>query len=128
MHPNHIFDSAGTYLVTLVATDAKGCIDSVTKPIIINKEFYIYIPNSFIPDQDRINDYFSGSFIGVMAVEVFIFNRWGELIFESNDLNFRWDGTYRGQKVQLGTYTWLIKYKRKPGMTEVITGHVNVLK
>lgn len=128
IHPNHVFDSAGTYFITLVATDAKGCIDSITKPITIDSEFYIYIPNSFIPDQDRVNEYFSGSFIGVKSVEVFIFNRWGELIFESNELDFRWDGTFQGEKVQQGTYTWLIKYKRKPGTTEVITGHVNVLK
>ena len=128
IHPNHIFDSAGTYLITLVAADAKGCIDSITKPITIEKEFFIYIPNTFIPDEDRINEYFSGSFIGVKSLEITVFNRWGELVFESNEVDFSWDGTFNGKKVQQGTYTWLIKYKRVPGKTEIITGHVNVLK
>lgn len=128
MHPTHVFDSAGTYYVTLVAEDAKGCIDSITKPIFIQKEFYIYIPNTFIPDDDRYNEYFSGSFIGVKSVEIYIFNRWGEQIYESKDLNFRWDGTFNGNDVQEGTYSWLLKYKRGAGNTEILTGHINVLR
>lgn len=128
MHPTHVYDSSGLYFVTLIAEDAKGCIDSITKPIFIEKEFYIYIPNTFIPDNDRYNEYFSGSFIGVKSVEIYVFNRWGEQIYESKDLNFRWDGTYNGSKVQDGTYSWLLKYKRGSGNTEVLTGHINVLR
>jgi gliding motility-associated-like protein len=128
MHPTHVFDSAGTYYVTLIAEDAKGCIDSITKPIFIQKEFYIYIPNTFIPDDDRYNEYFSGSFIGVKSVEIYVFNRWGEQIYESKDLNFRWDGTFNGNDVQEGTYSWLLKYKRGAGNTEILTGHINVLR
>lgn len=128
MHPTHVFDSAGTYYVTLIAEDAKGCIDSITKPIFIEKEFYIYIPNTFIPDDDRFNEYFSGSFIGVKTIEIFVFNRWGEQIYESKDLNFKWDGTYQGREVQQGTYSWLLKFKRDAGNTEVLTGHINVLR
>jgi gliding motility-associated-like protein len=128
MHPTHVFDSAGTYYVTLVAEDAKGCIDSITKPIFIQKEFYIYIPNTFIPDDDRYNEYFSGSFIGIKSVEIYVFNRWGEQIYESKDLNFRWDGTFNGNDVQEGTYSWLLKYKRGAGNTEILTGHINVLR
>ena len=128
VNPSHVFESSGDYFITLVATDAKGCIDSITKPIRILKEFYIYIPNTFIPDDDRFNDYFSGSFIGVKSVEIAVFNRWGELIFESKDLNFKWDGTYQGHKVQQGTYTWLLKYKRNESMNEILTGHINVFR
>jgi len=128
MHPTHVFDSSGTYYVTLIAEDAKGCIDSITKPIFIEKEFYIYIPNTFIPDDDRFNEYFSGSFIGVKSIELFVFNRWGEQIYESKDLNFKWDGTYQGRDVHKGTYSWLLKFKRDAGNTEVLTGHINVLR
>lgn len=128
VHPTHTFSTSGDYFITLVATDAKGCIDSITKPIHIFEEFYIYIPNTFFPDEDRINEYFSGSFIGVKTVEISIFNRWGEKIFESSDLSFKWDGKYKGEKVQQGTYSWLLKYKRTTTETEIITGHVNVLR
>ena len=128
MHPTHVFDSSGLYYVTLITEDAKGCIDSITKPIFIEKEFYIYIPNTFIPDNDRYNEYFSGSFIGVKSVEIYVFNRWGEQIYESRDMDFRWDGTYKGRNVPEGTYTWLLKYKKDSGNTEVLTGHINVLR
>jgi gliding motility-associated-like protein len=128
MHPTHVFDSSGLYYITLIAEDAKGCIDSITKPIFIEKEFYIYIPNTFIPDNDRYNEYFSGSFIGVKSVEIYVFNRWGEQIYESKDIDFRWDGTYKGRNVPEGTYTWLLKYKKDSGNTEVLTGHINVLR
>ena len=128
VHPTHTFSSSGEYLITLIARDAKGCIDSITKPIYIFEEFYIYIPNTFFPDEDRINENFSGSFIGVKSVDISIFNRWGELIYTSTDINFRWDGKYKGEKVMQGTYTWLLKYKRNSSPTEILTGHINVLR
>jgi gliding motility-associated-like protein len=128
MHPTHIFDSSGLFYVTLIAEDSKGCIDSITKPIFVEKEFYIYIPNTFVPDNDRFNEYFSGSFIGVESVEVYVFNRWGEQIYESKEIEFKWDGTYKGINVPEGTYTWLLKYKRTKGNTKVLSGHINVLR
>jgi len=128
MHPTHVFDSTGVYFVTLIAEDAKGCVDSITKPIFIQKEIYVYIPNSFTPNSNCINDYFSGNFIGIKSIEIYIFNRWGEQIFDSKDLNFQWDGTYKGLDVMEGTYTWYLKFKIGSGNTNVLTGHVNVLR
>jgi gliding motility-associated-like protein len=128
INPNNIYDTAGTYYVTLVAWDAKGCVDTITKPITILEEFYIYIPNAFIPDKDRINNFFSGSFIGVKWIKIEIFNRWGELIYFSEDQNFKWDGTYQGKRVPDGVYTWKLTYKPNRSMEELMTGHVNVLR
>jgi gliding motility-associated-like protein len=128
INPNHIFDTAGTYFVTLIAWDAKGCVDTITKPITIYKEFYIYIPNSFIPDGDRFNNYFSGSFIGVKWIKMEIYNRWGELLFYSEDQNFKWDGTHKNKRVPDGTYTWKLTYRPNRGVEEIMTGHVNVLR
>lgn len=128
INPNNIYDTAGTYYITLVAWDAKGCVDTITKPITILEEFYIYIPNAFIPDQDRINNFFSGSFIGVKWIKMEIFNRWGELIYFSEDQNFKWDGTYQGKRVPDGVYTWKLTYKPNRSMEELMTGHVNVLR
>lgn len=128
INPNNIYDTAGTYYITLVAWDAKGCVDTITKPITILEEFYIYIPNAFISDQDRINNFFSGSFIGVKWIKMEIFNRWGELIYFSEDQNFKWDGTYQGKRVPDGVYTWKLTYKPNRSMEELMTGHVNVLR
>ncbi len=129
VHPSHIYDSPGIYEVTLIAEDAKGCIDSITMPIQIFKEFYIYIPNAFIPDGDRVNEVFSGSFLGVKEIHMQVFNRWGQLIFESKDLDFEWDGTCRGQRVQNGTYVWKLTYiPADQHDREYFTGHVTVLE
>ncbi len=128
INPSHVFESPGEYTVTLVATDAKGCVDSITKPISIYEEFYVYIPNSFFPDGDRYNDFFSGSFVGVNWIKMEIFNRWGESLFYTEDQDFKWDGTYQNKRVPDGTYTWKLTYKPNRGIDEMMTGHVNVLR
>ena len=128
IHPVHTYPSEGTYLVTLYATDLYGCKDSVSMPIVIQEELYIYIPNSFIPDENRINDYFSGSFVGVEWIKIEIFNRWGELVFESEDLNFAWDGKYNGEDIQSGCFTWKLRYRPRHLQELLMTGHVNIIR
>ena len=128
VHPSHAYDEPGIYEVTLVAIDSKGCIDSITLPIQVFKEFYIYIPNAFIPDGDRFNEVFSGSFIGVKEIKIEIYNRWGQEVFSSTDINFEWDGTYKGRRVQNGTYVWKLTYIPEDRVDrELYTGHVTVL-
>jgi gliding motility-associated-like protein len=117
-----------TYYVTLIVTDNKGCTDTITKPITIKEELYIYIPNTFTPDDDEHNCYFYGSFIGLKSLEILIYNRWGELIFEATDLNFEWDGKYGNTDVQSGAYSWRINYETIKGQSETISGHVNVIR
>jgi gliding motility-associated-like protein len=128
VHPTHTFSPYGEYLITLIATDMNGCVDSITKPIYIQEEFYIYIPNTFIPDENRINDVFSGSFVGVEWINIEVFNRWGERLFFSDQLDFKWDGTYNGTKVPDGVYTWKLIYRRNRMQEQQLTGHVTVIK
>ena len=128
MHANHIFDTAGVYYITLIAEDAKGCKDTITKQIIIKEELYIYIPNTFIPDDDRFNNFFLGSFVGVAWIKLEVFNRWGQSVYYTEDMNFRWDGRYKGKKVQDGTYIWKLIYKPNREIEQLMTGHVNVLR
>ncbi|MFM6945849.1 MAG: choice-of-anchor L domain-containing protein [Flavobacteriales bacterium] len=128
VHPNHTYLQPGPYEITLTAIDEKGCIDSISKWITIAPERYIYLPNSFTPDADGLNDYFFGRFIGLMSARFYIFNRWGEEIFSSEQLNFVWDGTYEGQQVQVGTYTWYLIYEIEKGIYKDLSGHVNVIR
>lgn len=129
-HPNNVYYESGTYYVTLVATDEKGCVDSITKPISILDEFYIYVPNSFTPDGNRFNNTFEVSTINVVDFGIEIFNRWGQLVFSSDDKNFAWDGRYQGKIVQDGTYVWKINYSsiNNPEEDVQMTGHVTVLR
>ena len=128
VHPTNTYDYPGMYLVTLIAIDDKGCTDTIVKPINIEEEWYVYIPNTFTPDGDRNNNDFRASTLGVRSLNIGIYNRWGELIFTSPELNFIWDGTYRGQYVPDGTYTYNIGFITNSGRDKKIRGHVNVLK
>jgi len=128
VNPNHTYLQPGPYEITLIAIDQKGCIDSISKWITIAPERYIYLPNSFTPDADGLNDYFFGRFIGLMSARFYIFNRWGEEVFSSTNLNFVWDGTYEGIPVQVGTYTWYLVYEIEKGIYKDLSGHVNVIR
>lgn len=128
VHPTHAYTQPGAYEVTLIATNQEGCIDSISKWIDIAPERYIYLPNSFTPDGDGLNEYFYGRFIGLMSARFYIFNRWGEEVFFSDQLNFVWDATYEGAPVQDGTYTWYLIYEIEKGIYEDLSGHVNVIR
>lgn len=128
VHPNNTFSTPGTYPVTLIATDLKGCTDTITKQVIIEDEYYIYIPNSFTPDGDRFNNNFEASTVNIESLTIQIFNRWGELVFASDEVDFSWDGSYNGQTVRDGTYVWKLSYVTRSGIEEKLNGHVTALR
>lgn len=128
IHPANTYDEPGEYLITLIAIDEKGCIDSIQKPIRIEEEWYIFVPNTFTPDGNRLNSAFSASTIGINTLEINIYNRWGEIIFTSNDQLFRWDATYQGVLVPDGTYTYSINFETNSGRQKDIVGHINVIR
>ncbi|MCH2225252.1 MAG: PKD domain-containing protein, partial [Crocinitomicaceae bacterium] len=128
-------EEGGSYTVELVANTPLECSDTAYATITIREEVIYYIPNTFTPDGDNYNQNFKPIFTSGYNPYDFnlkIFNRWGELIWESNDASVGWDGTYGdGQQhlVQDGTYTWSIEF----GTTETderitVTGHVNLIR
>ena len=133
IHPLHLFpDEATTYVIDLTAYSDLGCVDSVRAEISIQEELIYYVPNSFSPDGDQHNNVFEPVFhsgFDPYSFEMKIFNRWGELIFTTNDAKLGWDGTYLGRMVQDGVYTWSIKFKRKNNDEYMEDrGHVNLLR
>ncbi|MCB0477266.1 MAG: choice-of-anchor L domain-containing protein [Crocinitomicaceae bacterium] len=128
MHPSTVYDTAGWYNVYLYIENEIGCWDTITKPIYINPETWIYIPNAFTPNGDGMNDYFSVSVIGSTKFQFLIFNRWGELIYETDDVNFRWDGKYKGEKVQDGVYVYQVYIENIRDEFIQRRGHIVVLE
>lgn len=128
VHPNNTYIDPGTYIVTLIATDDKGCVDTIRKPIMILEEFYIYVPNTFTPNEDDINEGFSVSMVNIASFKMEIYNRWGQKIVTTNDPYFIWDGTYKGKVVPDGTYSYKISYTARNGMEGKLIGHINVLR
>ncbi len=132
-NPTHEFPSvAGFYTTTLVATNADGCTDTAQVNIQIREELIYYIPNSFTPDGDEFNEQFLPVFTSGFDPQdynLLVYNRWGELIFETRNHLVGWDGTYKGNLVKDGIYTYLVEFKSSvnDGRFQV-TGHVSMLK
>jgi gliding motility-associated-like protein len=80
-------------------------IAEVTPPV------NLYIPNAFTPNGDGLNDMFGAAGQGISEFSMQVFNRWGNLIFESNDIRKQWDGTYKGEKAELGVYVYKVSAK-----------------
>lgn len=128
VNPSNTYSTPGTYDVTLIATDVKGCLDSITKLITIEEEYYVYVPNTFTPDEGRFNEYFEASTIGVKQLSVEIYNRWGELVFESNDIHFQWDGLYNKSQAKEGTYSYKLNCVTNSNIELKFVGHVTLLR
>lgn len=128
VNPNNTYAVPDTYYVTLIATNQIGCKDTVVKPIVIEEEYWIYVPNAFTPDGNRLNSYFEVSTINIKYIDVQIYNRWGERIFEAEDVDFKWDGTYGEKIVPQGVYAWKISYVTNSGIEGKLAGHITLLK
>lgn len=127
-HPTNVYDLPGQYVVTLIATNELGCTDTISKIITIQEEYWVYVPNTFTPDGNEFNNTFTASTIKIKELTIWIYNRWGENVFKSNEVNFVWDGTFKGFLVPDGTYTYKIRYVTNSGIEETIVGHINVLR
>lgn len=123
---------SGDLTITLVATSAQGCQDSITRTITIPEEVLFFVPNTFTPDGDNMNQYFKPVMTQGLDVSTYIFqvyNRYGERVFESRDVNIGWDGTYQNRIAPDGVYTWSIKFTDK--ITDekyTYEGNVNLLR
>jgi gliding motility-associated-like protein len=103
----------GSYDITLTAYTDAGCAHDTTYTLIVNGIFTLYVPNAFSPNGDGFNDHFMalGDMINPDVFEFRIFNRWGELIWQTDDFLNSWDGTWNGMEVPIGVYVWKIKAK-----------------
>ncbi len=84
-------------------------IVSVSNTIAVDKPLTLYAPNVFSPDGDGTNDFFAFKGQGVENYSLEIYNRWGQMVFQANDLSNEWNGDYRGTPAPLGTYVYQVK-------------------
>lgn len=118
-NPNQDF----TYTVSYIDENGCGDLDSIT---ILYPSFYV--PNSFTPDGDAFNNEFAVKGAHLRDFHMEIYNRWGEIIFESYDQNIGWDGTYNGKLSQDGVYVWKISAKLVDNQNETFVGHVSLIR
>jgi gliding motility-associated-like protein len=122
------FEETGDYYVTLVVISDKGCKGSVTKLIRVEDEFALFIPNAFTPNDDGKNDVFLPKGTAFKNYSLGIFNRWGELLFNSTEFTNGWDGTFKGEKCPDGVYTYKINVIIEGGKAKEFVGKVSLLK
>jgi gliding motility-associated-like protein len=132
INPTHTYQNEGQYEISLVVNNSTNCPDTSVQLIIVQEDLLIYVPNAFTPDGDNFNPQFlpiiNGDF-DPYNYTLLIFNRWGEVVFESRNAEIGWDGTYGGKIVQDGTYIWKIRLQSKTNdEPKEFVGHVTVLK
>ena len=128
--PNHVYSEPGNYHVVLYAIDDYNCIDTVGAQVIIKDISTFYIPNAIMPHRGNINSIFNvfGVNIDPDNFEMRIFNRWGNQIFYTTNPNIGWDGTYNGEYVQEGSYSYIFNFiTETDGIKHTVIGKVLVL-
>ncbi len=134
VNPSHEFDISKTrnYNVWLVATSEYGCVDSTKVPIRVFQELIYFIPNAFTPNNDGLNQTFQPIFATGFDPSKFnlkVYNRWGEVLFESYNHAVGWDGTYGGKIVPEGVYGYIIEFGLDHSQEKkVITGSFSLLR
>ena len=131
-NPTFTYSAPDCYLVTLEVTSVDGCVDDTTKEICIAPDAIIYVPNAFTPNDDGTNEEFIAVTIGMDPdnFEMWIFDRWGNMIFYTDDLNKGWDGRVQGHSEisQIDTYVWKIKAIDMLGNKHNLVGKVSLIK
>jgi gliding motility-associated-like protein len=137
-NPSHLFQSIEEdgYVITLTAIGAGGCTDTFSVWIDQKDLLIYYVPNTFTPDGNSANETFKPVFTSGFDpynFRLLIYDRWGEMIFESHDSEVGWDGNYgtggNVKKCQDGTYVWKIDFKRSDNDEYIsLTGHVNLVR
>ncbi len=128
INPTHTFNTAGTYNVILIANNSSGCVDTISQKIIVNNNKDLFIPTTFTPNTDGMNDVFRVRGNNFQVNEMKIYDQWGTLIYQTDTSKPTWDGTSNGELVQNGTYVYRIHLTIKNNEEQVLTGAITVIK
>ena len=119
----------GSNWFAVTVMDANGCIALDSIYIGLSETSTLYVPNSFTPGTgDGFNDIFHVKYTNISEFHILIFDRWGEVIYESKDVDFGWDARYKGMVVQDGIYVYKITALGNDLVNYDLTGHITVLK
>lgn len=129
-NPTHSFNDAGEYYVNLTVQNVYGCTDSVGIYLNISPDRTIYVPSAFTPNGDGHNDYFTAYGRNIYSYQMYIFDRWGGLVFKTDDINLPWygDNIFTNEPCMQGVYIYLIYVKDANGVKHRHYGSVTLLR
>ena len=130
-NPLYTYANIGIYDVTLSVVSTQGCSASVVKPVVINPDYTLYVPNAFTPNSDGKNEVFKAEGEGITNFKMYVFDRWGLLLFYSDDINTGWDGHYQGKGtniLQQDVYVWKIEAYDFNNIPKNLHGTVTLLR
>ena len=130
-NPGYTYESIGNYTVQLITTNGYGCTDTLNQVVVIADDIMLYVPTAFSPNGDGVNDSFYAKGVGIdeKNFSMLIFDRWGEMIFQSSGLNDAWNGKVNDKAlVSNDIFVWKIVYKSQTGEKLLKSGHVTLVK
>lgn len=130
-NPLYTFQDTGVYMIQLIVTNSYGCQDVDSMPLVVQEDYALFIPNTFTPNGDGLNDLFFPQGIGVDPdhYTMWIFDRWGNLIYQTSTWPGGWDGTVQGKgPCQIDTYVYKIATEDANRAKKVYIGQVNLIR
>jgi gliding motility-associated-like protein len=127
----HSYQDTGVYHVFMEVTDANNCKDTISKPIRVYNELQVFIPNTFSPNGDKLNDTWKPILSESLkdGYQLTIYDRWGENVFHTTDPNAAWDGNIKGKPAQSNTvYSYRLTVKDLLGKELEYTGFVTLIR
>ncbi len=117
-NPFGIYPDTGLFKYNVTIQSARDCIGSDDISVLVVDQGSLFMPNAFTPNGDGYNDLLRPFSVGYRKYKYFrVFNRWGELVFDTDIIGKGWDGTYNGKKAEVGTYFWMLNAEDKDGNT-----------
>ncbi|TVR82620.1 MAG: hypothetical protein EA412_01325 [Chitinophagaceae bacterium] len=115
-----------TYQLTVF--DENGCPFTNSILIEVENPLILYVPNAFSPDGDGVNDIFMVYGVSIESIDLRVFDRWGALVFQTNDINQGWDGTFQGQDMNPGVYAYYVEATYIDGQQRIKKGSVTLIR
>lgn len=130
-NPVFTFPDTGFYAVQLIVSHASGCLDTIVRVLDVEPRVTYFLPNAFSPDGDGLNDEFRGTgvFDYMSDFSLSIFNRWGELLFETRDPMQGWNGSRSnmGERLPMGVYVCVVRYREARGKMVELKGFATLV-
>jgi gliding motility-associated-like protein len=127
-NPVHQFNSSGTFNTCLIAFNSLGCSDTVCQPISARVIPLLDIPNAFTPNGDGVNDQVLVRGFGIVKMNFRIYNRWGQLVFQSGDQATGWDGKYKGALQPMDAYAYILDVEFTDGSRTTKKGDITLIR